>query len=595
MIKAINSKILQKSFPEQYRRFFSENELVISTAPSFMWTGEYSAFYGGISICQKVPLRVYAGLKPFPDKEIVAKETCEVYIRSKDQFSFFALQEEEIKKINIFLNEQFGELIGKKGGCQITFLTETSEGENLNLLATICALISLELYLYYGLVEKNEIIGWQKLKVSQLRDNEAFQKIFNLAWQINRAARDGLSSGTNAFNALVDSGGFPIIYWTEKDLLKNESPAWFGERMTDVLDGSSLGWHFDFGLIQFGGWRPIGAAGAHLNWIERSEADLGQMKKDNYIKNLPFQEVDSLFAHYDKKESPWLTFMKALDLISLRILLNLKNVFQLGPSQQDFSLFLETLNQHRAFFNILGLDAPEFNTLLQIIQKLVKKDGQVGAKGEAYGLGQKGCLTFAVPKNSLIDKENVLEKEFKSSLGPDVYFSYLSWLDGIESEGIRIEQDLKNKIYSPLVGQEEMVRVREYDHSFQAVYRLLPRPQLDRQKEEIDLVLDKTRNQVYLQGKRLTSQKIRSARETIKIIDRLLAQKGELKNTDLPTSSYAANQYELSGKIILPLKRTLEEMLKKELYLTVQGKIYDFSLRFDPTNLKIWLVERPIS
>ena len=594
MVKAINSRILQESFPEKYRQFFSENELVVSTSPSFMWTGEYSAFYGGISICQKVPFRIYAGLKPISEKKIIVKESCEVYIRPKDHFSSFSLETEEIININSFLNERFGGLISEKGGCQITFLSETSEGENLNLLATICALISLELNLYYGSVEKNEIISWQKIKINQLRDSEAFQEAFSLAWRINRSARDGLSSGANAFNALVDSGGFPVIYWTEKDLLKKENPAWFGERMTDVLGGSSLGWHFDFGLIQFGGWRPIGAAGAHLNWIKRSEADLTQMKKDNKKKNIPFRKIDSLLAYYDKKESPWLILMKGLDLISLRILSNLKNVFQLGPSQQDFSLFIESLNQHRAFFNVLGLDAPEFNILLQILHKLVKKDDQVGAKGEAYGLGQKGCLTFAVPKNSLIDKEEILEKEIKTRLGTDVYFSYLSWLDGTENGGVKIEQDLKNKSYSSLVGQEEVIGIREYNRSFQAVHRLLSRPQMDKQKEGIDLVLDKTRNQVYLRGKRLDSNKIRSARETTKILDQLLKHKGELKNTDLATSSYSANQYELSGKIILPLKRSFEELLRKELYLTVRGNIYDYSIRFDPTNLKIWVVERTI-
>ena len=593
MVKPINSKILQKSFPEQYRRFFSENELVISTAPSFMWTGEYSAFYGGISICQKVPFRVYAGLKPISEKKIVIEKVYEMYVRHKNKFLPISYRTQEIDIISRFINEQFGELISNKGGCQISFLAETSESESLNLLATSCALLSLILHLNYDRIEKKEIISWQGAKISQLKENEAFRDIFNLTRKINCAARDGLSSGTNAFMALLNSGGFPVIYWTEKDLLKSDHEHdWHGERLIESLDNSSLTWHFDFGLLQFGGWRAIGTGGGGL--IKRMKEELERIKEDSLVKNLPLKSSSSLFAHYCKEENLWLIFMETLDIISFRILLGLKNVFRYGPCQHDFSFFLDTLNQHWDFFKILELDTPEFNTIMKILQKQIKKEHQVGARVRAYGLSQKGCLTFAVSKNSLVDKERILDSELKTQLGPDVYFSYLSWLDGTDDEGVKIEQDLKNKSYSPLVGQEEVLGIREYNRSFRAVHRLLSRSQLDTQKESIDLVLDKTKNQVYLRGIRLNSQKIRSARETIKIIDQLLKHKGELKNTALAASSYSANQYELSGKIILPLKRSFKEILKKELYLTVRGKIYDFNLRFDPTNLKILLVERTI-
>lgn len=595
-ISAVNSKNLRRNFPEEYRKFFSQNELVVSTASGFMWAGEYSAYYGGISICQKVPFRVYAGFKPISAKRIVVKKEYRAYHRSKNKFSPFFFQPEENERINNYLNDKFKGKIRKEGGYQISFLSEASSEEGLNLINVVCALISLIICFYYYSLSKKDIQRWQRLKVNQLIDKDRwFRRIFNLALEINAAARERVTSGTNVFVSLLNSRGFPIIYCPEKrfSLEKNQSKdfSFTGERMIDLIEEESLSWYFDFGLIQSGTCRII--AGGGNRSIKKTQQDLDKIKRDDLIKKLLLEETDSFFTHYSKKKSLWLIFMEMFDLISLRILLGFKKIFKYGLSNQTFIDFRDALNQHWHFFKILGLDTPKLDLLAQVLQRRIAKENQLGVGIKIAGLGRGGSLAFAVPKDSLLGKEKILEKEIKDELGPEAHISYLSWIDGVEDGGVKIEQDLKNKIYSPFVSSEK-IQVRDYSHSFRAVNRLIARDELEKQVKRIDLVFDQTNNRIYVGGKRLTSKEIKSAKETIKVLHKLMSSGGELENNELKPSSYSANRYDFSGKIALPLKRAVEKELKKDLDLKVRGKIYHYSIRFNPKNLRIWMIDRSL-
>lgn len=55
----MNSKNLKKTYIQTYEKFFLENQTVISSPFVLNWSGDILDNYSGVSIKQKIPLRIY--------------------------------------------------------------------------------------------------------------------------------------------------------------------------------------------------------------------------------------------------------------------------------------------------------------------------------------------------------------------------------------------------------------------------------------------------------------------------------------------------------------------------------------------------------
>jgi hypothetical protein len=58
----MNSKSLKMQHKAIYEQFFQENQIVVSAPFLMTWAGDLSKFYSGITIKQKIPLRLYMGI-----------------------------------------------------------------------------------------------------------------------------------------------------------------------------------------------------------------------------------------------------------------------------------------------------------------------------------------------------------------------------------------------------------------------------------------------------------------------------------------------------------------------------------------------------
>jgi hypothetical protein len=58
----MNSKLLKKQHKETYEFFFQTNQIVVSAPFLMTWAGDLSSYYSGITIKQKIPLRIYLGI-----------------------------------------------------------------------------------------------------------------------------------------------------------------------------------------------------------------------------------------------------------------------------------------------------------------------------------------------------------------------------------------------------------------------------------------------------------------------------------------------------------------------------------------------------
>jgi len=62
MNSRMNSKQLKNNYREVYESFFQKNQIVLSAPFLMTWAGDLSKSYSGITIKQKIPLRIYLGV-----------------------------------------------------------------------------------------------------------------------------------------------------------------------------------------------------------------------------------------------------------------------------------------------------------------------------------------------------------------------------------------------------------------------------------------------------------------------------------------------------------------------------------------------------
>lgn len=160
-------------------------------------------------------------------------------------------------------------------------------------------------------------------------------------------------------------------------------------------------------------------------------------------------------------------------------------------------------------------------------------------------------------------------------------------MDGIESEGVCFEQDIENNIYSKYLGPESFL-LRMLDGSVVlGDYESLLTKMMQ------GLLLDTIGSKIYLNGVRLTSKEIHSQSTTIEVLTALLVHpQKEIRNTELPVSSYSKNKNDMLGKIVLPLIKLLEEQKGIKFPLSCKGSPDDFFLKLGETSLEIGFLER---
>lgn len=101
-----NSENLKKTFPKVYEDLFSKSSVVVSAPGSFWWTGEYSGSQGGVSILQKIPLRVYVGFEENSKQEEIFGKL-NFFLPSEGRFFQDSLEEPIRSKLTKFILKNF--------------------------------------------------------------------------------------------------------------------------------------------------------------------------------------------------------------------------------------------------------------------------------------------------------------------------------------------------------------------------------------------------------------------------------------------------------------------------------------------------------
>jgi hypothetical protein len=166
---------------------------------------------------------------------------------------------------------------------------------------------------------------------------------------------------------------------------------------------------------------------------------------------------------------------------------------------------------------------------------------------------------------------------------------YANWLDGTWYEWCKIEQDLKNGIYSEFLdGRNCIIKWTNWKIAVGDCDKLL-------EKQKNGLLLDVFNNKIYLNWQKLTSQELHSQSATIEILKMLLQNPcKDISNKNLPISSYSKNKNDMVWKIIQPLLSLVEKKTWKKLPLICKGSLYEFVVRLNDSDIEMTILS-PLS
>jgi hypothetical protein len=121
----MNSKNLKKTYVQTYEKFFLENQTIVSAPFIINRSGDILNNYSGVSIKQKIPLRMYMGYTRSATKGISVNK---VYHLDVGDYQFIESNAIEyapyITDINKELEKKYGKLFAEGEGIQINILSE---------------------------------------------------------------------------------------------------------------------------------------------------------------------------------------------------------------------------------------------------------------------------------------------------------------------------------------------------------------------------------------------------------------------------------------------------------------------------------------
>ncbi|MFH1598092.1 MAG: hypothetical protein ABIB97_03390 [Patescibacteria group bacterium] len=613
----MNSESLQEKLPDVYREFFSKSEVVCSTSGNFYWVGDHAVTYGGLSIVQKLPLRARVGLEPTSDNKIVFGDWL-FLVPSKGIFEKKDIGRTIESKISKLLKQEIASKIGQDNytGFKIHCLVEIPTECGLHSSGAIASSIALAIFIKFGLAREEEIAQWKNINSRQLASDKKnkFDAIFRLAWKIESVFHADASSGHGPFSSLLDST-YPVVYFTEPrsgdydehpwtrmpsnlkgnyDLL--DDMQYWGYRMNDIFDLKKLdSWPIEFGLIYSGVRNNTSAIIRSMSDLKGRLEDISSNMKNLLEENADLSKVKPILYDMVVKQGGygyWKRWVESLSIISSKTLISFMELFKQGSTDRVLKSLFDSLNQYHEMLHLFEASKPFLDNLCNSLRNFGQEYLGETIAAKLTGAGRGGDVLFAAPYGTFYDSISKLMVNLKKDCGEDIWLDYASWRDGIGGEGGTVDQDLSHKIYSDFVS-EGSVFIRIWENNHTPKTEVITLEEFDNLKEEIDLLVDKSANKVYVKGELLTSKEIHSSKVTVEVLDILLKNiSKQVPASQFPPSSYI-DRNEMQSKIVSPLINVIKKKMNKTLPLVIRGGLRkNFYMKIDPDDLTIALIDK---
>jgi len=542
-----NSSVLQENFPEMYRQFFTPCQRVASASLSFLWAGEFSGFHDGLMMGQKLPLQLYVGFESTNTKRVVVNNQYHAYSAHSGQFEPQTLDSHLSKILEQYLTEYFAKDAGFNG-INVHFLAEVPFGHSLGSHGAIAASLALLL-----VPQKSE-----------------FDPLFKHAQHILSLIQSGHSSGLSAFMALTDLDGPVVFGHTKNDYVAQ--PLYKLAHMKHLPS-----WPFDYALIYTGSQVDTESV---VRASLTSTTELDQVASD-FTKLLPKHALQNYTQ----------TFMNMLNMSAGLSIHGLLSLFAKGPSRDRLERFFNTMNQYQNLFQVLDVNNPAIDQIYAAVHTMSNKQiNEVGSGVKISGVGKGGVMICAVPYGTYRTKLPEVIEKLATSIGRELCLDYASWIDGHNTLPGQIEQDIAHNQYSSFVSQDSVTLLRITKGQKQEL--IFTKEQYEHDLGQFDIVFDHTTEKVIIGGKSITSKDLPSQKAAVAIMSQLINDPQFALSNSLINDSYGVNRYDLQGKIVIPLIRTVKKLTGRDLQLRVHGDMYDnYTLSLNPSNMIIGVVE----
>ncbi len=598
--RKMNSKNLKKTYVQTYEKFFFENQTVISVPFVLSRSGDILNNYSGVSIKQKIPLRIYMWYTRTKTGSIRIKN---VYHLDINEYQFIESNALEyapyIADINSELEKRYGKLVHGNDGIEINILTELPRGVWLWFWSILALLLSVIIHNIADDINEKEIKSMRTQNINEiLMDTQyIWSKIFEDAFRFDKVIYGMVGSWTK-MASFFDSP-YPIISFSEdcdKTMVQDKDIVgkYYGFRLNELFKGLRDNPYLpiDYGVIYSG--KPVLLEQIAWNNYKSNQNTTKALKDDlrklfnTHFSNLHHNRIPRFYKYLIAPETDEFdaTYGKLMGILSLKMLYFMSKIFSEAYEESHMLQFLDGMKKFRQGDYVTRNSSTSFLRFIKSFLENFHGPQQYIALSPCDSTIMGGSLVFAMPlewfRKILVDAADKTNNEF---IGSKVIYS--NRVDGVEHEWLKIEQDLKQWIFSEFMDSGSYI-LKMSDGQIQ-----IGNHESMIKKCQVGILLDMINNKMYINGRKLTSEDLHSQTATVDILNLLIKNiSKEVHNKEFGISSYSKNKNDMLGKIVLPLIELIERETGKKMPLICKWSIYDFYMKLNPSDIQIAVVEK---
>ena len=596
----MNSKNLKKTYIQTYEKFFLENQTVVSAPFILSRSGDILHNYSGVSIKQKIPLRIYMWYTKTIDKKISIKK---VYHLDMNEYQFIESNAIEyapyIADIEKELEKKYGKLLHGNEGIEINILSELPRGAWLWFGSILALLLSVIVTTIWGAIDSDKIAHMRIQNINEaLIDTKGdVYKIFENAFHFDKSIYGMVGSGTK-MASFFDSP-YPIVSFSE-DFDKLLVPdgdivnRYYGFRLNTLFK-----WLRDNPYIPIDYWVIYSGKPVLLEQIAWSKyktnenitrtikSDFKKLFGDNF-GNLHHNRIPKFYKYLIAPETDEFdsTYGKLMGILSLKVLYFMSKIYSEAYEEIHMLQFLDALKKFRQGDCVTRNSSTNFIKFIKTFHKNFHGPQQYISLLPSDSTIMWWSLIFAMPlewfRKMAVEAADKTNMDFVGSK-----LIYSNWVDGVEHEGLKLEQDIHQWIYSEFLDSSRYtvkmadgkVQISDYDTAIK--------------NHKKWILLDMISNKISINGRKLTSEDLHSQTATVDILKILIENTGkDVSNKDFVVSSYSKNKNDMLGKIVLPLIELIEKETGKKMPLICKWSIYDFYLKLNPSDIDIIVIDK---
>jgi hypothetical protein len=580
----MTTETLQKKFPDIYRKFFGEHNIVVSANNVInRWNWVWESF-NNFKILQKVPSKTYCGINYNKTWKVRVKYVYQYDWVHTNNFVYKDIDQivYNIQNVCAHIEKQFE--LEKKPGIDISFLCENQSGHGFSIPSLITLLMAFVSCYVSGDIDAEMLEDYDSFLKS-----EKFKNLYYKAWNFADVVSEAKSNWAAAYVSLHNYD-LPMIYVSknvrdnpiyETDQEKSETFAMPLHEFLGVKRPKEL--PVDFGVVYCG----VDYDANHLYWLMqkyKNEIDIVQSYifnklEKNQIKKIPFYFGDL------NKDTFYDSFVNVGTIFHIKLLKAFDDLLNNSYNEKFMESLINNISEFGAFSTIVESENKMKHFIKESFEKnKIFEDEKIGICPLTSGKSGGSFLFVTKYQKSRTTVQRMI-KDLYAKYGKSVFLEYCSWADWYSQDWISLNQDLSKNIYSDFVKSGSVLYKDNKWNSYIDDYDNII-------KKEKWILIDVVGKKIYINWKELNSKYLHSKSTTIEILEHLVVNHGEkLNNSDLPASSYSKQRNQMVGKIILPFKEMVKELFDRDLKLECTWNLYEYDIVLDEKIIKIGVVK----